>query len=849
MLPIRLELRNFLPYCAPDPVRFEGMHLACLTGPNGAGKSSLLDAMTWVLWGKARARYDEDLIHQGQQDMYVQLDFEQEGLIYRAIRRRTRRQRGSGTLDLLVQDENGQFNLISEPSMRATQERINYILRLDYDTFINSAFLQQGKADAFTTKTPKERKQILSDILGLALWERYEDAVKEHLRQIAAQLEVYALRIQEIDEELAKEPNLQAALAEAEQAEAEAQTALQAAEARLAEVAHVPRDLENARVQLAEVERRAREHQSDVEAATKEIQRHTERIAEFKAIIAAREEIEAGYATLQTAREADHDLGAKLLQLSSFDSRRAALEKQILEAQAELENEASGCRARISELERALLEAVSDDLAAVQAEVLALKELETQRQQLQEQSASLGEERADLEATNRALKTDMFAIKDRLDRLAQADGAICPLCGQPLDEQHRHELIAQLTAEGTQYGDAYRANEARIKAIADELASYHQRTSELDAELKRLQPLIERAGVLQAQADRAREAEARLQEERAALQAVEKLLQEGSFAQEIREQLAALETERAAIGYDRESHEAARAQLTTYQEYEWRQYDLENAVQSLPGAESDLQAAEARRTRNQAALDADNEKITELRAEIARLETLKAEHDARQQAVNDLRTAATSAHERYVSAKQAILALDSQRTRRADLEARAEAARHQKGIYEELRLAFGKNGVPAMIIETAIPELEAAANNLLGRMTNNRMALSFSTQREKKTGGMAETLDIQIADELGTRDYELYSGGEAFRIDFAIRVALSQMLARRAGAHLRTLFIDEGFGTQDADGRDRLVEAITAIQDNFDLILVITHIDELRDNFPVHIIVEKLAGGSRVVVR
>src|SRR5690606_32206481 len=160
--------------------------------------------------------------------------------------------------------------------------------------------------------------------------------------------------------------------------------------------------------------------------------------------------------------------------------------------------------------------------------------------------------------------------------------------------------------------------------------------------------------------------------------------------------------------------------------------------------------------------------------------------------------------------------------------------------YEELRLAFGKNGVPAMIIETAIPELEAAANNLLGRMTNNRMALSFSTQREKKTGGMAETLDIQIADELGTRDYELYSGGEAFRIDFAIRVALSQMLARRAGAHLRTLFIDEGFGTQDADGRDRLVEAITAIQDNFDLILVITHIDELRDNFPVHIIVEKL---------
>ncbi|MCA9905449.1 MAG: SMC family ATPase, partial [Anaerolineae bacterium] len=104
-------------------------------------------------------------------------------------------------------------------------------------------------------------------------------------------------------------------------------------------------------------------------------------------------------------------------------------------------------------------------------------------------------------------------------------------------------------------------------------------------------------------------------------------------------------------------------------------------------------------------------------------------------------------------------------------------------------------------------------------------------------------------DELGTRSYETYSGGEAFRINFAIRVALSQLLARRAGAHLRTLFIDEGFGTQDEDGRNKLVEAITAIQDDFDMILVVTHIDDLRDSFPVHLVVTKTGEGSYVSVR
>ena len=66
MIPIRLELENFLCYRQPDPLDFSGIHVACLAGDNGAGKSSLLDAITWALWGRARARRDDELIHMGQ---------------------------------------------------------------------------------------------------------------------------------------------------------------------------------------------------------------------------------------------------------------------------------------------------------------------------------------------------------------------------------------------------------------------------------------------------------------------------------------------------------------------------------------------------------------------------------------------------------------------------------------------------------------------------------------------------------------------------------------------------------------------------------------------------------------
>ena len=154
-------------------------------------------------------------------------------------------------------------------------------------------------------------------------------------------------------------------------------------------------------------------------------------------------------------------------------------------------------------------------------------------------------------------------------------------------------------------------------------------------------------------------------------------------------------------------------------------------------------------------------------------------------------------------------------------------------------------GLQALLIEQAIPELETYANDILGRVTEHRMSLKLETQRERRGGGdHGETLDIRISDELGTRSYETYSGGEAFRIDFALRIALSRLLAHRSGAPLPTLFIDEGFGSQDAAGLERLVEAIQAIQDDFQKILVITHIEELKDRFPVRIEVTKSERGS-----
>ena len=216
---------------------------------------------------------------------------------------------------------------------------------------------------------------------------------------------------------------------------------------------------------------------------------------------------------------------------------------------------------------------------------------------------------------------------------------------------------------------------------------------------------------------------------------------------------------------------------------------------------------------------------------------LEAAHDREQQANIKLGAARTKV--------EYCANLRTQRVKRQDQE---RALREEQAVYQELQHAFGKNGIQAMLIETAIPDIEEEANRLLSRMTNGRMHVRFDTQRETKKGEAAETLDIFISDELGTRSYETFSGGERYRINFAIRIALSKLLARRAGAQLQMLVIDEGFGTQDSEGRDGVIDAINAVRDDFSCILAITHIEELKDAFNVRIEVEKTGEGSEIRV-
>ena len=158
MIPIRLEITNFLSYRDTAVLELKGIHLAGVSGPNGAGKSSLMEAMTWALFGQSRVRSDDDLVNRqaGDKDAAeVRFTFNLEGVTYRIIRRK---QVGKSILlELQMDDGQGGWKPLSEGKVRETQAAIEDLMRMNFDTFTNASFLLQGKADQFTTRTASQR--------------------------------------------------------------------------------------------------------------------------------------------------------------------------------------------------------------------------------------------------------------------------------------------------------------------------------------------------------------------------------------------------------------------------------------------------------------------------------------------------------------------------------------------------------------------------------------------------------------------------------------------------------------------------------------------------------------------
>jgi exonuclease SbcC len=861
VIPLHLKLSGFLSYRDPVEVDFSSFDLACISGSNGAGKSSLLDAITWALFGQARKR-DEAVVNLQSKAAEVAFTFAYEGSIYRVIRSLARGK--TTTLEFQIAEggdplysivnQQLTWRPLTERTLRDTQARIEHILRLDYDTFVNVSFFLQGRADQFAQQPPTRRKEILGAILGLEVWDIYRDRAAGRRKAVERELDSVDGRVAEIEAELAEEEPRQAHLAELESQLKGLAASRKLQETALANVKQVRLALDRQRELVGKLsESLARSQENLAGLRTRLGVKQSERSTHAELVCRAAG-VEASYASLQKARLDLEKWEQVAGRFREQDGLRQPLLREIESEEARLLQEKAGL-----EQQRAAIQEQLASSTTLQAELAlarqALEQAETAltgRLELEKQAQAAHEKLAGLRVENSNLKNGMDELKSRIEKLAAAQGVLCPLCGQSLSPEHRQATLEQLNAEGRQLGDRWRINKSAMEELAIQTTDYENRiTKSASADSDRLSAsraiaqLSERLESLQKQSGDWEKAGAKRLEE------VTKLLDKSKFALAARKKLAKVDKELAALGYDAAAHDAARRAELQARPAEAEYRLLESARAALKPLDDEIANLESEIKNRQSEIDRQQRENDEAISALSAIEAQAPDLDATERSLFDLQERENQLHQEVGAARQKVTVLVDLRKRKKDLEAERGDLGRQIGHYKTLERAFGKDGVPALLIEQALPEIEMKANQVLGRLSEDSMHLHFETQaryKDEKRKELRETLEIQVSDGAGLRDYEMYSGGEAFRVNFAIRLALSEVLAQRKGARLQMLVIDEGFGSQDALGRQRLIQAINAVKADFAKILVITHLEELKDAFPTRIEVEKTEEGSRVEV-
>ncbi len=748
MKPRMLVLENVMSYRGLHRIDFTGVNLAALIGPNGGGKSTIPDAIRFAAFGTTRGSADS-IINIDEQTCRVELEFALGDDVYLISRQRSRKGAGSTLLSFQMLTPGGPV-VLDGKSVAETQQRIEQVLHLTDDLFTVTACANQGNVAAFSQAKAAARKQVLSEILDLAAWDRRADMARQLGRDVAAELEAGRTRLEAQHAVASQADALREQIGDTEATQGDVTRQIAATEAELTQTQREKemllrdREADRARRQaLNELTARAETTKTAIGEATT-------RLSQLQKAVSGKAALLDGIRRAEVAQTYSQELEAK-----RQEDERLAHEAELVEQRR---------RAAVSEHAQS---------------VRSLKErIDQVRSGHERQVQSL-----------RQRVTDLRSQAEPLERVPCADTEMAATC--PLIEAARRAKaalpgvkaeLAKLLDSDPVADDAKRLAELEVKPVAQ-------------AEEKRLREITRArkdAGYDAAEHAKAKTAAGKLRDLQESLRRVER-----SEAQltEVKAQVETLTTE---VKQTAERNAALEKELGPARDWDALLAAAEQTIKTARSAIAGLQA---------------------------KLQTLGQQHGALK--------------ERLRLAEQAVAEVEQLAIKVRDGERRLN-------LLKILAQAFGKSGIPALLIEQAVPDLEAVANDVLSVLSDGRMSLALRSQRETKAKTILETLDIVIADERGERAYENFSGGEAMRVDLALRIGLSMLLASRAGARCEMLVLDEAAAPLDAQGRVMFVDCLAKVADRFATVLCITHCDDLKDAFPYRFEVSKNGQGSMV---
>jgi exonuclease SbcC len=774
---LRLRLRNFRQHA--DTEIELGPGLTGIVGANGAGKTTLLEAIAWALYGMPAARGTKESIRRrsagDRARVEVHLTFS-----LGANRYRVKRTLADATLHLEGTEEP------IATTLAGVTERLTRLLGMTREEFFNTYFTNQKELAVMAAKSAPERAQFLSRVLGYERLRVGQDRLREERAGLRARL-----------------AGLEEGLPDASALEQEAATAAADLAAATEALERARADRERAALALSvitphweglqQLQERVRSASSDLRIAEKDVDQARQAMAQLDHALAEAMAASTRLGELAPALAPLEALHAERQQLDEA-ARQVASRRQAMGQAAEI-------RRGLENLERRLA-----DLPPPERVAAARADLEAQRAVLAERVPTARELRtawvrdAQDATTRRQQLLDQFndlrAQRDRL--VALGPGGACPTCQRVLGEEYATVLgvVERQLAEVETNGRYFRQRMEQLKKEPPEVAAAEAERLALEAAVERLTAEV---SALETQSRERETLERRRSEQRTRLAELE-----GATAGEM-------------AAYDEARHEAVRRTIAELEPLFREAARIATVAERMPQLAARMAEAEQALTRAEAAASRLREELGGMGWSDAAFREAGAQFAAATEALRERDLALARAEAALAGARQAEVALGRRREERERRVAAIALTRRELAMNQELDRAF--TDLRTDLNATLRPDLSEVASGFLRDLTSGR----YSDLE------LDEDYVATIVDDGESKP--VISGGEEDVVSLALRLAISQMIAERAGQPLSLLVLDEIFGSLDEERRAAVLELLRNLADRFPQVVLITHIDSVRDGF------------------
>lgn len=776
---VRVEMTNFRQHLATTIDFADGV--TGIIGPNGAGKTTILEAIAWALYGSPALRGNNDTVRStaapGRSRASVALTFELGGSNYKVSRSLD----GSG----------GQASLevggrVLHSGTREVNAAVSRLLGMDYQAFFTSFFTAQKELEFMAAMDDRTRAAAISRMLGYERLSKAREQANTERIAVSKFVDVLEKQLGDPTEIKQRKKDAQSALAKAKDALAEAESASKSAQELLDKL----RPLKEASDQKA---RRHQELSRRLELDRADITRMESRIAELEAEVAAlkqkNEEFERLRAKLMGFRAEREEL-KKLSELRQFEGQRQGLIGQI----TALENNLRDLRRREKACENAKQAQLEAEAALKAGEALLT---ETDRKLRESREARIARLHS-IDAQIAQLRTNAAQIAKKRAQIEQAGAAgKCPTCERPLADE-LPTVLANFDGQASEIA-------AQIRSLAEQKAKIEQdagEVAELERQRERVVTELEKLRSEKSNADRRAEE---------LLDVRDQITKNSEEVQRLSAKLDELPS-----GFDEERfRELEELDRTELQPARDRGNALKGELERLPKAESDL-------AEFQELLVTKRQEVAEYEAALAELRFSQEEHEQLVRGFEDgsaaLNAAMVELERQRGEVKAAAAILSKVEEDESSYKSRVEelnAKRSERLHLDTLARAF--EALRTELNARIRPELQDMASELLSEMTDGRY----------NTLEIGDTYRAVIVDD-GERK-PVISGGEHDIVNLALRLAVSQMIAHRAGQSFSLLILDEVFGSLDDARRDNVISLLQNLKNRFEQIILITHVESIHD--------------------